>query len=76
MSGSQDSEECSEQQFWVRVWYKPQNWYISKKKDTFKIIETLYMSGHEHRQETGTLYENIASQNEKSFLVAPGNFKV
>lgn len=34
------------------------------------------MSGHEHRQETGTLYENIASQNEKSFLVAPGNFKV
>lgn len=76
MSGSEDSEECSEQQFWVRVWYKPQNWYISKKKDTFKNHLTFYMSGHEHRQETGTLYENIASQNEKSFLVAPGNFKV
>lgn len=76
MSGSEDSEECSEQQFWVRVWYKPQNWYISKKKDTFKNHLTLYMSGHEHRQETGILYENIASQNEKSFLVAPGNFKV
>ena len=47
-----------------------------RKKIPLKIIETLYMSGHEHRQETGTLYENIASQNEKSFLVAPGNFKV
>lgn len=47
-----------------------------RKKIPLKIIETLYMSGHEHRQETGILYENIASQNEKSFLVAPGNFKV
>lgn len=47
-----------------------------RKKIPLKIIETLSMSGHEHRQETGTLYENIASQNEKSFLVAPGNFKV
>lgn len=47
-----------------------------RKKIPLKIIETLYMSGHEHRQKTGILYENIASQNEKSFLVAPGNFKV
>ena len=47
-----------------------------RKKIPLKIIETLSMSGHEHRQETGILYENIASQNEKSFLVAPGNFKV
>lgn len=34
------------------------------------------MFGHEHRQETSILYENIALQNEKGFLVAPGNLKV
>lgn len=76
MSGSEDSEECSEQQFWVRVWYKPQNWYISKKKDTFENHWNFVHVWAWHRQETGTLYENIASQNEKSFLVALGNFKV
>ena len=76
MSGSEDSEECSEQQFWVRVIQTIKLIYFQEKKIPLKIIETLYMSGHEHRQETGILYENIASQNEKSFLVAPGNFKV